>query len=146
MTTTGRRDDFLCAARAHKKVDPKKPIRVIRELGWQASLFTHDRAAQPTVVTASPSVLLTYITWRQSEKGLHEPVIFRELFGGVVAFASGAGSIEVVLQDSLHDWLIANANEVQHGMDGDYVRVYHDEDERELAFVVDYQTSLMQKI
>lgn len=139
---TASRDDFLRFARTHKARDPMRPIRVMREIGWAPTLFSHEDAKKPTVVNAAPVVYLTYVSWHGEE-----PVLYREMFGGVIAVLASTGVVEVVLEGSLHDWLIANANEVMEGeAGGEYVRVYKDEPDRELAFAIDRPTSLVQKM
>ena len=120
---TGSREEFLRLARHARLSDPHTPIRVSREIGWHPSLFSHEDGKQPTVVTSSPVVYITYLTWKDKpfdgtsfvgSRHDREPVIFRELFQGeiVMDVATGAGAVQILLDGSLHDWLIANANEV----------------------------------
>jgi hypothetical protein len=152
---TASRDEFLRFARLHRLMRDPRPIRVTREIGFAPSLFSHEDGSKPTVVTSSPVVYLTYLTWKEgtsSEKYAawkdsgREPVIFREMFGGVIATPGTVGAIEIVLEDSLHDWLIANANEMHFGYENVHVRVYPDEPDRELEYVIDHPTTLVQKM
>jgi hypothetical protein len=145
---TSSREEFLRLARAHHRKNPAQPIRVTRDFGWAPSLFSYDDGSHPTVVTANPVVYLSYVTWKTGDGGGAEPVLFREMYSGfiVVDEATNLGTIEVVLSDSLHDWLISHANEMQIGYEGQYVRVFASEPERDLQYAIDRPTSLTQKM